>query len=180
LRRSCKSAEEASARELNLGDILRDLAQFTRRSNKGLPGFLDEIVLDQEREEEKHEDIEKKRGVTLITMHAAKGLEYRHVYLVGLEEGILPHDRSKTDGTVDEERRLLYVGITRARETLTLSYCRDRMKFGAASSCTPSSFIKELAPEFLDRIDLQKLLKTPVAEDTGRNRFAQMRAAIGG
>lgn len=179
LRRSCKSAEEASARELNLGDMLRDLAQFTRRSNKGLPGFLDEIVLDQEREEEKHEDIEKKRGVTLITMHAAKGLEYRHVYLVGLEEGILPHDRSKTDGTVDEERRLLYVGITRARETLTLSYCRDRMKFGAASSCTPSSFIKELAPEFLDRIDLQKLLKTPVAEGTGRNRFAQMRAAIG-
>ena len=180
LRRSCKSAEEASARELNFGDMLRDLAQFTRQSNKGLPGFLDEIVLDQEREEEKQEDIEKKRGVTLITMHAAKGLEFRHVYLVGLEEGILPHDRSKTDGTVDEERRLLYVGITRARQTLTLSYCRDRMKFGSASSCTPSSFIKELAPEVLDRIDLQKLLSTPVAEGTGKNRFAQMRAAIGG
>ncbi len=180
LRRSCKSAEEASARELNFGDMLRDLAQFTRQSNKGLPGFLDEIVLDQEREEEKQEDIEKKRGVTLITMHAAKGLEFRHVYLVGLEEGILPHDRSKTDGTVDEERRLLYVGITRARQTLTLSYCRDRMKFGATSSCTPSSFIKELAPEVLDRIDLQKLLSTPVAEGTGKNRFAQMRAAIGG
>ncbi len=180
LRRSCKSAEEASARELNFGDMLRDLAQFTRQSNKGLLGFLDEIVLDQEREEEKQEDIEKKRGVTLITMHAAKGLEFRHVYLVGLEEGILPHDRSKTDGTVDEERRLLYVGITRARQTLTLSYCRDRMKFGSASSCTPSSFIKELAPEVLDRIDLQKLLSTPVAEGTGKNRFAQMRAAIGG
>ncbi|MFN2477021.1 MAG: ATP-dependent helicase [Chthoniobacterales bacterium] len=180
LRRSCKSAEEASARELNVGDMLRDLKQFTGRSTKGVAGFLDEIVLDQEREEEKQEDIEKKRGVTLITMHAAKGLEFRHVYLVGLEEGILPHDRSKTEGTIDEERRLLYVGITRARETLTLSYCRDRMKFGSASSCTPSSFIKELAPEFIERIDLKKLLSTPVAENTGKSRFAQMRAAIGG
>ncbi|MDQ6625101.1 MAG: UvrD-helicase domain-containing protein [Verrucomicrobiota bacterium] len=180
LRRSCKSAEEASAREINVGDMLRDLKQFTGRSTKGVAGFLDEIVLDQEREEEKQEDIEKKRGVTLITMHAAKGLEFRHVYLVGLEEGILPHDRSKTEGTTDEERRLLYVGITRARETLTLSYCRDRMKFGSASSCTPSSFIKELAPEFIERIDLKKLLSTPVAESTGKSRFAQMRAAIGG
>ncbi len=160
--------------------MLRDLGHFSGRSTKGLRGFLDEIVLDQEREEEKQEDIESKRGVTLITMHAAKGLEFEHVYLIGLEEGILPHDRSKTEGTIDEERRLLYVGITRARQTLTLSHCRDRMKFGSVSSCYPSSFIKELAPEFLEHIDLQKLLNTPVAESTGKSRFAQMRAAIEG
>ncbi len=180
LRRSCKSAEEANARENNLQDMLRDLSHFCGRSNKGLRGFLDEIMLDRQREEEKQEDIEKKRGVTLITMHAAKGLEFPHVYLIGLEEGILPHERSKTEGTIDEERRLLYVGITRARETLTLSHCRDRMKFGSASACRPSSFIKELAEEWLERIDLQKLLSTPVAEETGKSRFAQMRAAIGG
>jgi superfamily I DNA/RNA helicase len=83
LRRSCKSAEEANARETNMHDMLRDLAQFNERSTKGLRGFLDEIVLDQEREEDKKEDIEKKRGVTLITMHAAKGLEFSHVYLIG-------------------------------------------------------------------------------------------------
>jgi superfamily I DNA/RNA helicase len=180
LRRSCKSADEANARETNMHDMLRDLAQFNERSTKGLRGFLDEIVLDQEREEEKQEDIEKKRGVTLITMHAAKGLEFSHVYLIGLEEGVLPHDRSKTEGTIDEERRLLYVGITRARKTLTLTHCRDRMKFGSASACYPSSFIKELAPEFIERIDLKKLLSTPVAESTGKSRFAQMRAALGG
>jgi superfamily I DNA/RNA helicase len=180
LRRSCKSAEEANAREVNVQDMLRDLAHFHDRSTKGLRGFLDEIVLDQEREEEKEDDIETKRGVTLITMHAAKGLEFRHVYLIGLEEGVLPHDRSKTEGTVDEERRLLYVGITRARRTLTLTHCRDRMKFGSASACYPSSFIKELAPEFLERIDLKKLLSTPVAESTGKSRFAQMRAALQG
>ena len=92
----------------------------------------------------------------------------------------MPHDRSKTEGTIDEERRLLYVGITRARKTLTLTHCRDRMKFGSASACYPSSFIKELAPEFIERIDLKKLLSTPVAESTGKSRFAQMRAALGG
>jgi len=180
LRRSCKSAEEAEDRNGNVRDILRDLSDFTKRSTKGLPGFLDEVLLDQEREEDKQEDIETKRGVTLITMHAAKGLEFRHVYLVGLEEGILPHDRSKTEGTIDEERRLLYVGITRARLTLTLSHCRDRMKYGSAAPCHPSSFIKELAPEFFERVNLQKLLSAPVATDTGKSRFAQMRAALGG
>ncbi|HMJ05306.1 MAG TPA: ATP-dependent helicase, partial [Chthoniobacterales bacterium] len=178
LRRSCKSADEANARESNMHDMLRDLAHFTARSTKGLRGFLDEIVLDQEREEDKDDDIEKKRGVTLITMHAAKGLEFAHVYLIGLEEGLLPHERSKAEGSIDEERRLLYVGITRARQTLTLTHCRDRMKFGSASACQPSSFIKELAPEFIERIDLQKLLSTPVAETTGKSRFAQMRAAL--
>lgn len=180
LRRSCKSVEEAEARESNIKEVLRDLAQFGDRSTKGLRGFLDEIVLDQEREEEKQEDIEKKRGVTLITMHAAKGLEFRHVYLIGLEEGLLPHDRSKAEGSLDEERRLLYVGITRARQTLTLTHCRDRMKFGSPGACQPSSFIKELAPEFIERVDLQKLLRTPVSDSTGKSRFAQLRAAIGG
>lgn len=141
-------------------------------------GFLDEIVVDQEREEEKQKEIENKRGVTLITLHAAKGLEFRHVYLIGLEEGVLPHDRSKSEGTIDEERRLLYVGITRARQTLTLTHCRERVKFGSPSACSPSSFIKELAPEWIERIDLKKLLSTPVAESTGKSRFAQMRAAL--
>ncbi|MDQ6860054.1 MAG: UvrD-helicase domain-containing protein [Verrucomicrobiota bacterium] len=179
LRRSCKSIEEADAREGNIRDIVRDLGDFAKRSTKGLRGFLDEVTLDQEREEEKEDDIEKKKGVTLITMHAAKGLEFRHVYLVGLEEGVLPHDRSKTEGTVDEERRLFYVGITRARRTLTLTYCRDRMKYGSAAACYPSSFINELAPEFIERVNLKKLLSQPVAVDTGKSRFAQMRAALG-
>ena len=129
--------------------------------------------------EEEEEELEMKSGVTLITMHAAKGLEFRHVYLIGLEEGILPHDRSKAEGSIDEERRLLYVGITRARQTLTLSYCRDRTKFGSVAACQPSSFIKELAPEWLDHVDLRKLLATPVTATTGKSRFAQMRAVIG-
>jgi superfamily I DNA/RNA helicase len=178
LRRSCKSAEEAAERQENLRDVLRDLARFTGRSTKGLAGFLDEIVLDEQDEEEKEDDIERKRGVSLITMHAAKGLEFSHVYLVGLEEGLLPHDRAKAEGSIDEERRLLYVGITRARETLTLSYCRDRIKYGSASPCQPSSFIKELASEWIERVDLDKLLGEPVPATTAKSRFAEMRERI--
>jgi superfamily I DNA/RNA helicase len=178
LRRNCRSPDEADIRAGNVTDVLRDFEQFTKRSTKGLRGFLDEVVLDQEREEEKEDDLEKKRGVTLITMHAAKGLEFPHVYVVGLEEGILPHDRSKAEGTLDEERRLLYVAITRAMRSLTLTHCRARTKFGSAVSCQPSSFIKELAPQFIEEVNLQKLLSTPVTEITAKTRFAQMRAAI--
>ncbi|MFL6521252.1 MAG: ATP-dependent helicase [Chthoniobacterales bacterium] len=178
LRRNCRSPDEADIRAGNVTDVLRDFEQFTKRSTKGLRGFLDEVVLDQEREEEKEDDLEKKRGVTLITMHAAKGLEFPHVYVVGLEEGILPHDRSKAEGTLDEERRLLYVAITRAMRSLTLTHCRARTKFGSAVSCQPSSFIKELASEFIEEVNLQKLLSAPVTETTAKSRFAQMRAAI--
>jgi DNA helicase II / ATP-dependent DNA helicase PcrA len=178
LRRNCRSTDEAETRENNVTDVLRDFEQFTKRSTKGLRGFLDEVVLDQEREEEKEDDLESKRGVTLITMHAAKGLEFPHVYVAGLEEGILPHDRSKAEGTLDEERRLLYVAITRAMRSLTLTHCRGRMKFGSAVSCQPSSFIKELAPEFIENVNLEKLLNSPVTQTTAKSRFAQMRAAI--
>jgi superfamily I DNA/RNA helicase len=162
----------------NVQDILRDLAQHQHRSNEGLRGFLDEVMLDQNRDDEKDDDIEKKRGVTLITLHAAKGLEFPHVYLIGLEEGLLPHDRSKAEGTIDEERRLLYVGITRAMRTLTLTWCRDRIKFGSAMPCHPSSFIKELAAEHIEHVNLTQLLNAPVAETTVKSRFAQMRAAV--
>jgi superfamily I DNA/RNA helicase len=178
LRRHCKSADEADAREGNVQDVLRDLAQFGSRSSKGLRGFLDEIVLDQEREDEKTEDLDKKRGVTLITMHAAKGLEFRSIYVAGLEEGILPHDRSKSEGSLDEERRLLYVAITRAMHSLTLTHCRSRVKFGSAVSCQPSSFIRELAPEHVEQINLEKILSAPVTEANAKSGFAQMRAAI--
>ncbi len=181
LRRNCKTAEEAAERESNVGDILRDLAQFLKRSTKGLRGFLDEVILDQEREEEEEqEELEKKSGVTLITMHAAKGLEFKHVYLIGLEEGILPHDRSRAEGSIDEERRLFYVGITRAMRTLTLSHCQTRTKYGSVASCAPSTFLKELDPELLDKINLLKLLATPVAEESAKSRFAQMRATLAG
>jgi superfamily I DNA/RNA helicase len=95
-----------------------------------------------------------------------------------VEEGILPHERSKAEGSLDEERRLLYVAITRAMRALTLTHCRARMKFGSAVSGQPSSFLKELPPELVERVELEKILSAPVTDANAKSGFAQMRAAI--
>jgi len=97
---------------------------------------------------------ERADAVRLSTLHAAKGLEFPHVFLVGLEEGLLPHRESVEAGTIDEERRLMYVGITRAQQSLHLSYCRRRKRAGEMMSCTPSRFIAELAQEDLRYADV--------------------------
>jgi len=98
--------------------------------------------------------------------------------LIGLEEGLLPHDRSKLEGTVDEERRLLYVGITRARRTLALSWCRHRIRYGSPMPCTPSSFIKELPPEWVEHRDATQILRAPVSEAAAKSKFGALRAAV--
>ena len=85
-----------------------------------------------------------------MTLHAAKGLEFPHVFMIGLEEGILPHQNSIDDGMIEEERRLCYVGITRAQRTLTMSYCAKRKSFGEFTSCEPSRFLAELPQEDLE------------------------------
>ncbi len=112
LRRGCKTPEESLNREENVRELIRAIAEYQSRSTEGLPGFLAETALDRERQEEPEKSAD---GVTLITFHAAKGLEFSQVFLLGLEEGLLPHSRSKLEGNLDEERRLFYVGITRAK-----------------------------------------------------------------
>lgn len=100
--------------------------------------------------ERQEDEAQADQQVQLMTLHAAKGLEFPHVYLVGLEEGILPHQNSIDSDTVEEERRLFYVGITRARETLSITYCAKRKSFGEFQSCDPSRFLEELPPEDLE------------------------------
>jgi superfamily I DNA/RNA helicase len=176
LRRTCKTPEEALSRETNLHDLMKSFEDYQGRSTEGLRGFLDEMSLRQDREDE--DDEGRGTGVTLITLHAAKGLEFPHVYLIGLEEGLLPHDRSKLEGTVDEERRLLYVGITRARRTLALCWCRHRIKYGSPMPCTPSSFIKELPGEWVEHRDATQILRAPVSETAAKSKFGALRAAV--
>ncbi|MHA3770683.1 ATP-dependent helicase [Verrucomicrobiota bacterium sgz303538] len=176
LKRTCKTPEEALKRETNIQEMLRSIEEHQKRSDEGLRGFLDEMMLRQEREEEKDEL--KGDGVTLITLHAAKGLEFPHVYLMGLEDGILPHDRSKLEGTIDEERRLLYVGITRAQKTLALTWCRARIKYGSAQGCSPSCFIKELPEEHIEHRELNAILNAPVEHSSVKDRFGSIFAAL--
>jgi len=176
LKRSCKTPEEGIKREMKVLEMIRWFDEDAARNGKSLRDFLDDMLLRQEKEDDA--DDEKNTGVTLITLHAAKGLEFPHVYLIGLEEGLLPHDRSKVEGTVDEERRLLYVGITRARKTLALTWCRDRIKYGSPMPCTPSSFIKELPAEWIDHQSATQILRAPVSEGAAKSKFSALRALL--
>jgi ATP-dependent DNA helicase Rep len=93
---------------------------------------------------ERQNETENQDQVSLMTLHAAKGLEFGHVFLLGMEEGILPHQNSIDANSVEEERRLAYVGITRAQRSLTMTYARTRKRYGEQSSTTPSRFLEEL------------------------------------
>ena len=86
-------------------------------------------------------------AIQLSTLHASKGLEYKHVFLVGIEEGLLPHRESLEPAKIQEERRLMYVGITRAQRSLHISYCERRKQAREFIPCEPSRFIAEMGQE---------------------------------
>lgn len=98
---------------------------------------------------ERNDDDDSGNQVALMTLHAAKGLEFPHVYMIGMEENLLPHHNSQDDHGIAEERRLTYVGITRARHTLTLTYARKRKRGGEQIDCEPSRFLTEIPEEDL-------------------------------
>jgi ATP-dependent DNA helicase Rep len=97
--------------------------------------------------EQQEEDDETADKVQLMTLHASKGLEFPHVYIIGKEEEILPHRNSIEEDNIEEERRLCYVGITRAKQKLSLTYCAKRKQFGEMIDCAPSRFLDELPME---------------------------------
>ncbi len=174
LRRSEKNQENAENRIRSLRDLIAtmDREGVGKAMSDRLDAFLEHITLDSEREDEK----EAGDAVTLITMHSCKGLEYPHVYVVGLEDGLLPHSRSKVEGTMDEERRLFYVAITRAKRELMISHCGGRKKYGQVMPCHPSPFLKELPKELIE--DADEKGKQPVTQASAKDMFAAMRAAL--
>lgn len=123
--------------------------------------FLDDLVLDVKETERFRDDKPKGNVLRLMTLHAAKGLEFDQVWMVGLEEGLLPHHRSLGDGleAIAEERRLCYVGVTRAKKRLTLSLCLTRMKWGKSRPGRPSRFLYELTGQ------ADKFSEVPPARD---------------
>jgi ATP-dependent DNA helicase Rep len=112
-------------------------------NDSGIEAAITKLIL-RDLLERQAEDDDSADNVQLMTLHAAKGLEFPHVYMIGVEEEILPHRNSIEDGNIEEERRLCYVGITRARKTLTLSFCAKRKQYGEMQSCEPSRFLDEI------------------------------------
>jgi DNA helicase II / ATP-dependent DNA helicase PcrA len=141
---------EGVARYENLQELLNAIKEFSvdpEREDHSLAGFLNEVALltdaDKDKEDNDH--------VSLMTIHQAKGLEYRNVYLVGLEEELFPSQMSmETRADLEEERRLFYVAITRAEKSLTFSYATTRYRFGKLKSCEPSRFLDEVDKRFLN------------------------------
>ena len=127
---------QAEDREENVSSLVSDAKTFA-----SLPNFLEEVALMTSADESKSEP-----SVTLMTLHAAKGLEFPVVFMVGMEEGIFPHSRIHESGPneLEEERRLCYVGMTRAREELHLSFAASRLQFGQRGYNSPSRFLEDM------------------------------------
>jgi DNA helicase II / ATP-dependent DNA helicase PcrA len=140
--------EEREMRLASIGEVANALSAYEDNEKGGdLTGFLAEIALGGREMGSEKDKLAAKNAVWLLTLHAAKGLEFPVVYMVGMEEGILPHSRSvkmADEEAIAEERRLCYVGITRAQEKLTLSMALTRRKWGQERPTTPSQFLYEI------------------------------------
>uniref|UniRef100_UPI003565457F ATP-dependent helicase n=1 Tax=Novipirellula sp. TaxID=2795430 RepID=UPI003565457F len=143
-----ENPEERDARMASIGDLTNAVAAFEDKTEEAdLTGFLAETALAGREMGNEKDKMALKNSVWLLTLHAAKGLEFPVVFMVGLEEGILPHSRSVKSGReedIAEERRLCYVGITRAQETLTMSMALTRRKWGKPRPTIPSQFLYEI------------------------------------
>ena len=148
-----RSVEGISKQE-NLQELLKGIAEFCElRREEGveqvsLADFLSEVSLLTDQDNDKDEQANK---VTMMTVHAAKGLEFKNVFVVGLEEELFPSSMSKDNPrAVEEERRLFYVAITRAEENCVLTYAKSRFRNGQSAMCSPSRFLKDIDVRFLD------------------------------
>lgn len=138
---------EAEGRKENLQELVNVAAEYdaTDRTTAGADGFLQELALVADSDGRSDE----MGTVTLMSLHNAKGLEYPVVFILGLEDGVFPHSRSFDEGTVEEERRLCYVGITRAMQRLYLTYAQKRQTFGQTNYAIRSRFLAEIPPDLI-------------------------------
>ncbi|CAH2031148.1 ATP-dependent helicase [Trichlorobacter ammonificans] len=173
--RTQADAAQARKRIENIEQVVNALSAFEERTpGATLGSFLERISLLEDNRRET-DDGKQQDAVTLMSLHASKGLEFPHVFLVGVEEGLLPHHRSADeDPEVAEERRLCYVGITRARERLVLSRCRTRRKYGVREERQPSRFLAEIPEQLLEGASTGEAA-APSA-DLGADFFARMLA----
>jgi len=167
--------------EMRMGNV-NEIIDWTRRIFDDGEGkeTLAEIIAHMclmdllERNQEEEED----NAISLMTMHTAKGLEFPYVFMIGAEEGTLPHANSVEDDAIEEERRLAYVGITRAQRYLCITFAKSRMQYGEKTTCEPSRFLEELPEEHLEWADRQVTTQEQMQE-TAESYISNLQAMLG-
>ncbi len=162
---------EGIVRFENIQELLNGIQEFTKGNNEEILNTLGDFLIDVAllTDANKNED-EDNNKVSLMTIHAAKGLEFTNVHVVGLEEDLFPSMLSKNSRSdMEEERRLFYVAVTRAKNNLTLSYAVSRFKWGNLIQCEPSRFLEELDPKYIEYPFVRKNNKKDFTNSISKN-----------
>ena len=178
LKEDSKSKESAERKIKNVYELIEWLKRIANKETDGqkpLAEIVAKIMLMDIMDRNKEAEISDQ--ISLMTLHAAKGLEFPHVFLIGIEENILPHQNSIDNDNIEEERRLTYVGITRAQRTCTFSYCTHRKRYGEISECEPSRFLNELPVEDLEWIN-KKQLTPEVIKERGKANLTNLKTML--
>jgi ATP-dependent DNA helicase Rep len=178
LKENSKSSESAARKMKNVNELVEWLKRIADKDTdvqKSLAEMVSKIMLMDIMERNQEE--ESLDQVSLMTLHAAKGLEFPHVFLIGIEENILPHQSSIEADNIEEERRLAYVGITRAQRTCTFSYCTHRKRYGEITECEPSRFLNELPADDLEWVN-KKQLTPEVIKERGKANLANLKTML--
>ena len=150
-----RTPENVSKQE-NLNELISGVSEFVSTrdeegdENKSLGDFLAEVSLATDQDSDS--DDKDAERVTLMTVHAAKGLEFNNIFIVGVEEDLFPSSMASTPSAIEEERRLLYVAITRAKRFCMMSYASSRYRNGSTAMCSPSRFIRDISPKYLNYV----------------------------
>ena len=174
------SAKAAEMRMKNVTQLFSWVTEMLEGSDDEEPMTLAQVVtrLTLRDMMERNEEEDNSDQVQLMTLHASKGLEFPYVFLIGMEEGLLPHQTSIDEGSVEEERRLAYVGITRAQRELIFTYARERRQFGEVSRTEASRFLHELPQDDLIWELGQTKKSAEHKEQSAKNGVAGLRAAL--
>lgn len=178
LRETCTNDKQAESCWENVQDLVSWMENLAKRADgdytlsEGLAHMSLMDMLDRTADDEAEDQ------VSLMTLHAAKGLEFPHVFMVGVEEELLPHRNSIEAETIEEERRLMYVGITRAQRTLTLSMAEKRRRYGEDLTCEPSRFVAELPADDLEWLGRQQDSSPEQRMATGKAHLAGLKGLL--